>query len=225
MHGIEEVLGFWFHEDTRRFWFQAPPAFDQTIRKRFAELFARAATGDLTSWEASAQGCLALCILLDQMPRSMFRGDRQAFGADDKALAIAERAIARGFDRELPPDQKQFLYTPFMRSEELSNQLRAFALFEAAGLREGSKQVEQRMAIIRRFGRFPHRNVALGRPGTAEEIEFLAQAGETNGRTSSPGPARGRSTAPKLGAEPPPPTADDLSAASAELGQGARPRV
>lgn len=204
MHGIEELLEFWFHEDTRPFWYQPTPAFDQTIRKRFAELFARAATGELKSWEASAQGCLALCILLDQMPRSMFRDDRRAFGADDKVLAIAERAVAQRFDQELPPEQKQFLYTPFMRSEQLSNQLRAFALFEAAGLRHGSEQVEQRMAIIRRFGRFPHRNATLGRLSTADEIEFLEQHGEANGATPPPRPTGRRSAGSRPGAAPTP---------------------
>ncbi len=133
---IQEVLRFWFDERSRECWFRPTPEFDQTIRKHFAELFARAATGELTGWEASAEGCLALCILLDQMPRSMFRGDRRAFVTDDRALAIAERALTKRLDQELTPERKQFLYMPFMHDETLANQLRALALFESQGLKD-----------------------------------------------------------------------------------------
>jgi uncharacterized protein (DUF924 family) len=170
---IQEVLRFWFDERSRECWFRPTPEFDQTIRKHFAELFARAATGELTGWETSAEGCLALCILLDQMPRSMFRGDRRAFVTDDRALAIAERALAKRLDQELTPERKQFLYMPFMHDETLANQLRALALFESQGLTEGRRYAEQHVAIIRRFGRFPHRNAVLGRPTTEAEAEFL----------------------------------------------------
>lgn len=175
MHGIQEVLDFWFSEDSETRWFAPTPAFDQEIRRRFAERFVQAATGELRSWEERPEGCVALCILLDQMPRNMFRGSPRAFAADAKALAIAERAVSRGFDRELAPEHKQFLYLPFVHSEDLANQLRALALFEAAGLREALAYVKDHVALIRRFGRFPHRNAILGRTSTPEELKFLAQ--------------------------------------------------
>jgi uncharacterized protein (DUF924 family) len=182
MHGIQEVLSFWFGAEAKRHWFEPGPAFDQEVRRRFAELFARAATGDLRSWETTAEGCLALCILLDQMPRNMFRGDARAFATDDKALKVAEHAVKEGFDQELSSEQKPFLYLPFMHSESLANQLRCLALFEAQGLHEGRKHAEEHVAIIRRFGRFPHRNAALRRTTTEAESQFLEDEGETHGQ-------------------------------------------
>jgi uncharacterized protein (DUF924 family) len=175
MRDVPEVLDFWFADDAERLWFASTPTFDQEIRKRFAGRFAQAANGELKSWEESPEGCVALCILLDQMPRNMFRGSPRAFATDAKALAIAERAVNRRFDRELTADHKQFLYLPFVHSEDVANQLRALALFEAAGLREALEYVRDRLALIRRFGRFPHRNAMLGRTSTSEELKFLAQ--------------------------------------------------
>ena len=182
MHDIDEVLGFWFREDVRPLWFEPNPTFDQTIRKQFAELFARAATGELRAWESSAEGCLALCILLDQMPRNMFRGDARAFATDDKALAVAEHALGSGFDANLPAERKQFLYLPFMHSEALANQLRALALFESQGMPRNRRYAEEHVAVVRRFGRFPHRNAALGRASTEAEIAFLDAAPELDGQ-------------------------------------------
>jgi uncharacterized protein (DUF924 family) len=179
---IREVLDFWFSDQAKPHWFEASPAFDQTIRKRFGELFARAATGEFESWESSPEGSLALCILLDQMPRNMFRGDPSAYIADERALAVAERAIRAGFDQRLPAEQKQFLYLPFMHSEVLANQMRALALCEAAKLREPARHAAGHLKIIRRFGRFPHRNAILGRPSTPEELDFLEESGQSFGQ-------------------------------------------
>ena len=172
---IEEVLEFWFAPATRERWFDPSPEFDQNLRRRFGELYARAATGHLAHWENSADGSLALCILLDQMPRNIFRGDRRAFASDHLALRVAERALAAGHDRGLAPERRQFLYLPFMHSETLGHQLRCLALCEAAGLGESAKYARDHLAIIRRFGRFPHRNALLGRETTAEEAAYLAQ--------------------------------------------------
>jgi uncharacterized protein (DUF924 family) len=129
---------------------------------------------------------VALCILLDQMPRNLFRGTPRAFATDPKALEIAARAVDLGLDRELPPEQRHFLYLPFSHSERLADQLRAAALFKAAQLSDALAYVrDHHLAIIRRFGRFPHRNAILGRPSTPEELEFLARDGEDFGQTSS----------------------------------------
>lgn len=192
MRDVQEVLDFWFSEDAERHWFASTPAFDQEIRKRFAERFARAASGELRSWEETPEGCVALCILLDQMPRNMFRGSPRAFATDAKALAVAARAVDLGLDRDLAPEHKQFLYLPFVHSEDVANQLRALALFEAAGLRDALEFVKERLAVIRRFGRFPHRNGILGRTSTPEERKFLAQHPNDYGQraeqpTDSPG--------------------------------------
>jgi uncharacterized protein (DUF924 family) len=186
MRDVQEILEFWFSDDAERHWFASTPAFDQEVRKRFASRSAQAASGKLTIWEDSPEGCVALCILLDQMPRNMFRGSPRAFATDAKALAIAERAVSRRFDRGLAPDHKQFLYLPFVHSEDVANQLRALALCEAAGLREGVEHVKDRVALVRRFGRFPHRNAILGRTSTPEELKFLAQHPSDYGQPGRP---------------------------------------
>ena len=136
MDDWQKVLDFWFADDTRPLWFAPTPDFDQAIRERFGETLARAAAGELKSWEDSPEGCVALCLLLDQMPRHIFRGTPRAFATDHKAVGVAERAISRAFDSRLPPEYRGFLYMPFMHSERLADQLRAVALFESAGLRE-----------------------------------------------------------------------------------------
>ncbi|MGH6944575.1 MAG: DUF924 family protein [Geminicoccaceae bacterium] len=187
---VREILDFWFHENARARWFASTSAFDQEIRRRFGELYARAATGALKEWERSAEGCLALCILLDQFPRNIFRGDARAFATDHKALAIAERAVAEGFDRRLPAERKQFLYMPFMHSENLGNQLRAIALLEAARLDEGRRWARDHLNLIRRFGRFPHRNAVLGRPSTPDELAFLEYSEERFGQAPAKPEAR-----------------------------------
>jgi uncharacterized protein (DUF924 family) len=183
MQGIAEVLTFWFSEESRRHWFAPTPEFDREIRERFADLSARAASGEPSAWEQTPDGCLALCVLLDQMPRNMARGTPRAFATDPKARDVAERAVGRGFDRGLPPERTQFLYLPFSHSERLADQERALALFEAAGLDDALAYVRGHLAIIRRFGRFPHRNAILGRSSTPEEREFLAQDPESYGQS------------------------------------------
>jgi uncharacterized protein (DUF924 family) len=117
------------------------------------------------------------------MPRNMARGTARAFATDHKARDVARRAVDRGFDRGLPPARKQFLYLPFSHSERLADQERALALFEAAGLDDALVYVRGHLAIIRPFGRFPHRNAILGRSSTPEEREFLAQNPETYGQS------------------------------------------
>lgn len=175
MREARDILDFWFSEETEPYWFASTPEFDRKVRRLFAARWSQAASGELSSWEDSPEGCVALSILLDQMSRHMFRGSPRAFATDAKALAVAERAVSRGFDRELSPEHKQFLYMPFCHSEALANQLRGLALFEAAGLREAVQSAKDHLAIIRRFGRFPHRNAILGRTSTPEELKFLAQ--------------------------------------------------
>lgn len=204
MEEIREVLDFWFAEDSRPHWFQPSAEFDRAVRRRLAKLLARAVTDELDHWQENAEGCLALCILLDQVPRHVFRGDARAYAADDKALAVAEQAVKRGFDRQLPAEGQHFLYLPFMHSEELANQLRALALCEVAGLHEARRYAEGHLAIIRRFGRFPHRNAILGRETTPAEAAFLEESGEHYGQ----GPA-----------QPPPPPADAGSATPNDAGE------
>ncbi len=136
-----------------------------------------AAAGKLTAWEQDAQGALALLILLDQFPRNMFRGSARAFATDPMARAIAAGALVRGFDARAPEGMRSFFFLPFEHSEDLADQERCIALNKAAGDADGLKWAEIHADIIRRFGRFPHRNAVLGRVTTPEEQAFLDGGG------------------------------------------------
>jgi uncharacterized protein (DUF924 family) len=182
----QEVLLFWFGgpgEQGKRHkrWFEKDAAFDRAIRERFLGLYGQAAAGRLSHWKERAAGCLALIVLLDQFPRNMFRGAARAFAADPLALEAARHAVAQGFDRAMSPVERLFAYLPFEHSEGLEDQMRACELTKPlAAFAETADAYRYAMAhrdIIQRFGRFPHRNAALGRASTPEEIEFLKQPG------------------------------------------------
>jgi uncharacterized protein (DUF924 family) len=171
-----EVVAFWRDAGPER-WFSKDTAFDDDIRRRFLGLHEDAAAGRLSRWEATAEGALALLILLDQFPRNMFRGQARAFATDPLARAIAAGALVRGFDAQAPDGMRGFFYLPFEHSEDLADQERAVAFYKASGDADGLKWAELHADIIRRFGRFPHRNKALGRATTPEEQAFLDDGG------------------------------------------------
>ncbi|MCX7313654.1 MAG: DUF924 family protein [Hyphomicrobiales bacterium] len=175
----EDVLAFWREAGPDK-WFTKDAAFDDAIRSRFLATYEAAAAGQLAAWEATADGALALTIVLDQFPRNMFRGDARSHAADALALAVADRALARGFDRGMPVSNQQFFYLPFEHSESLRDQERCCALFAATSDADLLKWAHIHADIIRRFGRFPHRNALLGRTTTADEQAFL-DAGGFNG--------------------------------------------
>jgi len=173
----QEVLDFWFRGDApRKEWFQKDPAFDQAIVARFSDLHALAASGGLAHWQDSPRDCLALIILLDQFPRNMFRGTARAFATDAMALEAAKHAIRAGYDRSMSDVERTFVYLPFEHSENLADQERALQLFAGNANYEWARR---HWEIIRRFGRFPHRNAVLGRESTAAEIEFLKEPGSS----------------------------------------------
>ena len=169
------IVTFWREAGPDR-WFTKDPAFDDEIRRRFLATYEAAAAGKLTDWELNAEGALALLILLDQFPRNMFRGEARAFATDAVARGIASRAILNGFDGAYP-DLRAFFYVPFEHSENLADQERGIALYKAVSDAEGLKWAELHADIIRRFGRFPHRNPALGRVTTPQEQAFLDGGG------------------------------------------------
>jgi len=171
-----DVVSFWQEAGPER-WFNKNAAFDKEIRERFFDTYEAAAAGKLPDWEQSAQGALALLILLDQFPRNMFRGDARAFATDPLARAITAGAIIRGFDGQVPKELRGFFYLPFEHSEDLADQERCIALNKATGDADGLKWAEIHAEIIRRFGRFPHRNAALARTTTPEEQAFLDGGG------------------------------------------------
>jgi uncharacterized protein (DUF924 family) len=170
------ILAFW-REAGRERWYERNDAFDAEVRRRFLALWQKAVAGELAIWETSDDGALALVIVLDQFPRNMFRGTPQAFASDALARDVARRAIERGTDRRIDPVLLEFLYMPFMHSEHLPDQLHCVALFENTGNTENLDYARQHADIIRRFGRFPHRNRLLGRDTTAEEQAFLDAGG------------------------------------------------
>ena len=171
-----EVVSFWSDAGPDR-WFTKDAAFDDQIRELFLDTYEAAAAGKLSGWEQSAQEALALLILLDQFPRNMFRGNARAFATDPLARAVAAGAIVRGFDSQVPKDLRGFFYLPFEHSEDLADQERCVAFHKAIGDADGLKWAEIHADIIRRFGRFPHRNAALGRVTTPEEQAFLDGGG------------------------------------------------
>ncbi len=171
-----EIVAFWRAAGYDR-WFKKDEAFDDEIRARFLPTYEDAAAGKYADWEKTAEGALALLILLDQFPRNMFRGQARAFETDVMARAITASALVRGFDSQVPADIRIFFYVPFEHSENLADQERGIALYKGAGDADGLKWAELHADIIRRFGRFPHRNPALGRATTPEERAFLDGGG------------------------------------------------
>ena len=169
----DEVLKFWFGRD-RKAWFEKNPAFDEEIRQRFLPAYGLGSTGMLGAWTQAPASCLALVVLLDQFPRNMFRGTARAFATDRAALEAARTILDRGWDKAMTPDEQMFAYLPFEHSEALPDQELSLKLFEGNANFEWARK---HWEIIRRFGRFPHRNAALGRASTPEEIEFLKLPG------------------------------------------------
>jgi uncharacterized protein (DUF924 family) len=170
------VVSFWRAAGPTR-WFKADPAFDRQVRLRLLPAHEAAAAGTLDIWQRTATGALALCILLDQAPRNMFRGTPRAFATDAKARAVAHAAIANGMHRRIAPPMRAFFFLPFEHSESLEDQHRCVALFAEAGDADGLRWAEMHRDIIASFGRFPHRNRILDRETQPEEQRFLDEGG------------------------------------------------
>lgn len=188
----EAVLRFWFGDAAddapREAWFKKDADFDAEIEQRFAAEIEAALRGRLDHWQTTPQGALALILLLDQFTRNSLRDSPRAFAGDAQALAVARRLIADDQDRQLPPLRRWFAYMPFEHAEDLAAQDEAVRLFtalhdecaggpHAAAVDSALDYAERHQAVIRRFGRFPHRNALLGRESTAEEQAFLRQPG------------------------------------------------
>lgn len=202
----QEVLDFWFAdacEDPERAqaahrrWFGTAPDVDRAIRERFAGLVDSALGGGLAAWVAYPRGRLGLVLLLDQFPRNLFRGTSRAFAGDARAGRLALSGIDAGADAPLHPLQCVFLYMPLQHAEDAAMQTRSVRMFESllaqadepwrALMQSFVTHARQHRDVIERFGRFPHRNDALGRPSTAEELAYLAGGGHTWGQASAAG--------------------------------------
>jgi uncharacterized protein (DUF924 family) len=182
-----DVLDFWFGEPgspeylrPRALWFTKSDATDGVIVSRFAGTVEAALAGDLDAWAATPRGALALIVALDQFTRNIFRGTPRAFAGDSRALALATTLVDTARDLALAPVERWFVYMPFEHSERLLDQYEAVRLFErlaADGLDSPLDWARRHYEVVRRFGRFPHRNEILGRPSTSEEVDFLKQPG------------------------------------------------
>jgi uncharacterized protein (DUF924 family) len=176
MSEADELWHFWFETLGREDWFSGDPAIDTAVRAKFGHLPDRALAGALDDWTETPTGTLALVLATDQLPRHVWRGDARAFLGDAKARVTASVAIAKGFDELLGRDERLFLYLPFEHSEDPGDQDRACTLIAALGDPVYTDYAERHRAVIRRFGRFPHRNAALGRPSTPAEAAYLAES-------------------------------------------------
>ena len=173
----QTVLDFWFSTETQPFWFAKSDAFDEKLNQLFAETLNQAKQAELSSWRSTAEGRLAEIIVLDQFSRNIYRDTPASFAQDTMALTLAQEMIALKMDQNLKPEQRSFLYLPFMHSESKMIHEHALKLFENLGNPINLEFEQKHKAIIDRFGRYPHRNEILGRTSTAEEIEFLKQPG------------------------------------------------
>lgn len=176
---VKGVLAFWFEECKPEQWYKKNADFDRTICDRFGEIHAEAAIGSLDYWAETADGCLALIIILDQFSRNIFRDDSRAFVADSKALGLTKLALDKGWVDAAEGVKAQFFLMPLMHSEDLADQEMSIPLFRRfCGEKTADFAIRHR-DIIARFGRFPHRNAVLSRESTSEEIEFLKTDGSS----------------------------------------------
>ena len=171
-----DVLDFWYAEPMRKYWFRSTREIDDKIRQQFETAWREASEGRFDHWNASAESSLALIILLDQMPLNMFRGQSESFLTERKAVQCTLYGIEQKYDQQLPVSRLNFFYMPLMHSELLEHQHLCVEKFEQAGLDENARFARHHRELIRRFGRFPHRNQILGRPSTAEELDYLASS-------------------------------------------------
>lgn len=178
---INELIDYWYSEDISRYWFNSTEIIDDQIRQRYESVWQAAKDGKLDHWMEFAQGCLALIIVLDQLPLNMFRGMAKSFSTEFKAIKVAHHTIEKGFDKLIPKQQLAFLYMPLMHSENLQDQDLSVNCFEQAGLDENTKFAEHHRDIVKRFGRFPHRNKVLGRESSEQELVYLSSEGAFTG--------------------------------------------
>ncbi|MGV6808317.1 MAG: DUF924 family protein, partial [bacterium] len=162
-----DIIEYWYASDMQAHWFASTPDLDQAIKKRYESLWESAAAGELDHWKKTAQGCLALIIILDQFPLNMFRGQAKSFATERKAIETTYHAIKQKFDQQLEKDKLAFLLMPLMHSEKWEDQALSVKLYKQYQLTENIQFAEHHQAIIKTYGRFPHRNAILGRTSTA----------------------------------------------------------
>ncbi len=168
-----EVIDYWYSNRVRCYWFSSTPELDLEILEKFERIWETAVQGELDGWRDTALGSLALILIFDQFPLNMFRGKVKSFQTEENAIVVAREAIKNNYVSQLNKEQLAFLFMPFMHSEQLEDQNLAVELFSENGLEENLDFAKHHRAIVRKFGRFPHRNEILGRESTVEELEYL----------------------------------------------------
>ncbi|WP_110690333.1 DUF924 family protein [Thiofilum flexile] len=169
----QTIIHFWYTPPLSEHWFNSTPEIDALIRAHYEEVWQQAAAGQLDSWRDTPEGCLALCIILDQFPLNMFRGQAKSFATEQQAVQVTKHALAQQFDEQLTAEQRIFLYMPLMHSEHLADQALSVQCFARTGLDGNLHFAKHHQAIVERFGRFPHRNAILGRTNTPAELDYL----------------------------------------------------
>lgn len=170
---INNILDFWFSKSMSDHWFSSTPDIDKQITDQYELVWEQASSGELDDWQQSGDGCLALCIVLDQFSLNMFRGSAKSFSTEQLAINISKLAIDAGWDKEINKDRVAFLYMPLMHSEKMEDQDLSVSSFEKAELEGNIRFAKHHREIIREYGRFPHRNKILGRESSLEEINYL----------------------------------------------------
>ena len=175
------IIEFWYSEKVKSKWFNSSIEFDKELKNNYEGVWEDALRGNFVSWRDSAEGCLALAIILDQFPLNMFRGEVQSFSSEAVAVKVAKHAVENDLDKNIDRDKVSFLYMPLMHSENIDDQNLAVQLFEQAELIENAKFAKHHRDIIKKYGRFPHRNKILDRESSKEEIEYLNSASAFTG--------------------------------------------
>jgi len=170
----KEIIDFWFSDRVKKQWFSSTPAFDKELIEKYEAVWEKASSGELDDWCDYPDGCLALVIILDQFPLNMFRGQAKSFKTERRAVEIARNAVNQELDLKIGKDKLAFLYMPYMHSEDLADQDISVKLYRENNLNANITFAEHHREIIRKFGRFPHRNRILGRESSEEEIRYLA---------------------------------------------------
>ena len=168
-----EIIDYWYSDRIKKHWFSSTPDLDNEIRNRYENLWERASAGELDEWINTPEGCLALVIILDQFPLNMFRGQAKSFQTENKAIEVARIAIKNDFAEKLSIDRLSFLIMPLMHSENIEDQDLSVNLFEKYKLTSNLKFAQHHRSIVKKYGRFPHRNKILGRKNTSAENEYL----------------------------------------------------
>lgn len=169
----KSIIEFWYSDRIKSKWFNSTEKLDKEIKDSYEYIWKNAIRGEYKDWKNSAEGCLALAIIFDQLPLNMFRGEVESFSTEGMAVRVTKHAIERGFDVQIDKDHLAFLYMPLMHSENIDDQNLSVGLFEKAGLTDNWNFAKHHRDIVEKFGRFPHRNEILQRQSSQDEIDYL----------------------------------------------------